>query len=288
MRFVAFEKAGAPALAVRRGEDLIDLTVAAPNLPRGLAALLGGGDDALAAAKSAADGAGADALVTGEISYLPPIVDPEKIFCIGLNYRDHIEENKLNPPERPVVFSRFTSSIVGHEKPLWVPKVSEQLDFEAELAIVIGKPAKHVSVDDALDYVGGYAVMNEGSVRDWQIRGPQWLLGKSMDASGGLGPDFVTVDELPRDGSGLHIETRLNGEVMQDSSTSELYFNVAQIISEISNAITLMPGDYIASGTPGGVGFFRKPPIWMKAGDVCEIEIEGIGTLRNPVINEPG
>jgi 2-keto-4-pentenoate hydratase/2-oxohepta-3-ene-1,7-dioic acid hydratase in catechol pathway len=287
MRFVAFEKASRPALAVKRGDDLIDLSVAAPKLPTTLAALLSGGDDALSAAQSAMDGAGAGAVVSGEVSYLPPIVDPSKILCIGLNYRDHIAENKLSPPERPVVFARFTNSIVGHGQALQVPRVSEQLDFEAELTAVIGKRAKHVSVEDALDYVAGYTIMNEGSVRDWQLRNPQWLMGKSQDAAGSLGPQFVTADELPPAAAGLHIETRLNGNVMQDSDTSQLYFSIAEIIAEITQAITLMPGDYIATGTPGGVGFFRNPPVWMKEGDVCEIEIEGLGTLRNPIVNEP-
>ena len=166
------------------------------------------------------------------------------------------------------------------------PKVSEQLDFEAELTVVIGKPAKHVTLETALDCIAGYTVMNEGSVRDWQTRNVQWLMGKSMDAAGALGPQFVTADELPSGGAGLHIGTKLNGKVMQDSNTNELYFDVATIITEISRAMTLMPGDIIATGTPAGVGFFRKPPVWMKAGDVCEVEVEGIGVLRNQVENE--
>ncbi len=286
MHFVAFEKSGASALGVRRGDDIIDLSIAGPGLPHDLSALLAGGEAALGEAHKAAESAGADAIVTGEISYLPPIVNPSKILCIGLNYRDHIEENRMTPPERPVVFSRFTNSIVGHNKPLLRPRVSEQLDFEAELVAVIGKPAKHVTVATALDYVAGYTIMNEGSVRDYQTRGPQWLMGKSMDAAGSLGSDFVTADELPPGGTGLKIQTRLNGKVMQDSDTGQLYFDVATIIAEITQAMTLMPGDYIATGTPAGVGFFRKPPIWMKAGDLCEIEIEGIGSLSNPIENE--
>ena len=286
MRFVAFEKTGAPALGLKRGDDLIDLAVAAPQLPATLAALLAGGDEALAAAGKAAESAGAEAVVAGDISYLPPIVDAQKIICIGLNYRDHIAENKLSPPERPVIFARYANSIVGHEKPLLRPRISEQLDFEAELTVVIGRPAKHVTVETALDYVAGYTIMNEGSVRDWQTRNLQWLVGKSQDAAGSLGPEFVTADELPSGGGGLHIETRLNGEIMQDSNTDQLYFDVPEIISEISQAMTLLPGDYIATGTPAGVGFFRTPPIWMKEGDRCEIEIEGIGTLANPIRNE--
>ena len=286
MRFVAFEKSGTPALAVKRGDDLIDLSVVAPKLPATLAALLAGGAPALSAAQEAVKNAGGEAVLGADISYLPPIVDPSKILCIGLNYRDHIEENKLDPPERPVVFSRFTNSVVGHEKPLLRPKASNQLDYEVELAAVIGKPAKHVAAADALEYIAGYTVMNEGSVRDWQYHSPQWLLGKTMDASGSLGPEFVTADELPPGGSGLHIETRLNGEVMQDSNTSQLYFDVGAIIEEISQAVTLMPGDYIATGTPAGIGLFRDPQVFMKHGDVCEVEIEGIGTLRNPIADE--
>lgn len=286
MRLVSFEKSGQPAIAVRRGDDLIDLSVVAPDLPTDMNAFLAQGDKAMQAAQKAADGAKDDAVVSGKVTYLPPVPKPGKIFCIGLNYKDHAEENKVDIPDVPVVFARFAESVVGHEQPILKPRVSDQLDYEAELAVVIGKPCRYVSKDKALDYVAGYAVMNEGSVRDYQLRTSQWMMGKTFDKSGAMGPDLVTPDELPEGADGLKIQTRLNGKVMQDSSTAQMAFKCAELIASISETVTLQPGDYIATGTPGGIGLFQDPQIFLKEGDEVEVEIEKIGVLRNAVKNE--
>lgn len=220
------------------------------------------------------------------ISYLPPLTAPSKIICVGINYWDHAQENKLETPAHPTFFARFTSSLIGHQQPILRPMVSEQLDYEGELAVIIGKPGKHIVKERALEHVAGYSIFNDASVRDYQSRGRQWTLGKNFDATGPFGPDFVTADELPAGGKGLRLTTRLNGASVQSSNTDKLIFDVATLIASLSEAMTLETGDVIVTGTPGGIGFFRDPKLFMKQGDICEIEIEGIGTLRNPIENE--
>jgi len=212
-----------------------------------------------------------------------PVSNTARIICIGLNYSDHAAELGEPDPEYPALFVRFLSSFTGHEQVLSYPAGSSQFDFEGELAVVIGKKARSVSAAHALEYVFGYTIANDGSARDFQFRSQQWISGKIFDKSGGLGPSIVSADAVPPGAVGLKIETRLNGETIQSSNTNQLIFPVADLVSEISQIMTLLPGDLILTGTPAGVGISRTPQIFMQPGDICEVEIEGIGVLRNTV-----
>lgn len=216
------------------------------------------------------------------LDLLPPL-QPSKILCVGLNYADHAAESAMEVPAHPTIFSRFASSLVGTGAPILLPRVSQALDYEAELAVVIGKGGRYIDRADALDHVAGYSCFNDASIRDYQLRTTQWTLGKNFDGTGPFGPWLVTADALPAGAAGLDIQARLNGVVVQHSSTGQLIFDVATLIATISEAMTLVPGDIIATGTPAGVGNARDPKLFMKHGDVCEIEIEGIGILSNPV-----
>ncbi len=220
------------------------------------------------------------------LTCLPPLTEAGKILCVGLNYKAHVEESGMKMPDYPTVFARFNTGLVAHGAPLVKPRSSDQFDYESELAVVIGKTARHVPVEQALDHVAGYSIFNDGSIRDVQLRTPQWTVGKNFDGTGGFGPDFVTADELPAGCKGLRMVGRFNGEVVQDTDLSDMVFDVATLISLLSDAMTLEPGDVIITGTPSGVGLSFTPPKLMKEGDVFEVEIEGIGTLRNPVVNE--
>ena len=239
-------------------------------------------------AKSAAEAATGDAVMSGEgLVYHPTIWNPGKIICVGLNYAAHAAEAQSDTStvqEYPSLFLRVATTLVGHEQPLVVPKASSDLDYEAEMVAVVGKAGHCISKADALDYIAGYSVFNEGSVRDYQFKSSQWTSGKNFDASGGFGPDFVTADEVPPGGKGLRIQTRLNGETMQDANTETMIFDVPTLIEIITEVMTLLPGDVIVTGTPEGVGFARTPPVWMTPGDTCEIDLEGVGVLRNSII----
>jgi 2-keto-4-pentenoate hydratase/2-oxohepta-3-ene-1,7-dioic acid hydratase in catechol pathway len=287
MRILAFDKSGNPTLGVRRGDEIVDLSVAASDLPGDLPALLASGDDAMASVKAAVDGASGDAVRSAEgLTYHPTIWNPGKIICVGLNYAAHAAEAQSDTStvqEYPSLFLRVTTTLVGHEQSLVVPKASSNLDYEAEMVAVIGKSGSGVSKANALKYVAGYSIFNEGSVRDYQFKSSQWTSGKNFDATGGFGPDFVTADEVPAGGEGLRIQTRLNGETMQDANTATMIFDVPTLIEIITEVMTLHPGDIIVTGTPEGVGFARTPPVWMKPGDVCEIDLEGVGVLRNTI-----
>jgi acylpyruvate hydrolase len=225
-------------------------------------------------------------IALADIDVLPPIVRPGKILCIGLNYAAHSQESGFETPTYPAVFARFANSLIGDGDPIVRPNVSDLLDYECELAVVIGKGGRHISEEHALDHVAGYSLFNDGSVRDFQIKSQQWTMGKSFDGTGAFGPELVTRDELPPGCAGLRIRTLLNDEVMQEANISELIFDVAELVATLSEAMTLDPGDVIVTGTPDGVGALRKPQVWMKPGDVCTIEIEQIGTLTNPVVQE--
>lgn len=220
-----------------------------------------------------------------EIQFSPPIVSADKILCVGVNYRPHIEEMGREIPDRPVVFVRFSASLVGHRQPIIRPKVSEQFDFEGELAVIIGKHARHVSRDRALDHVAGYCCFMDGSVRDWQRHTPQFTPGKNFHQSGAIGPYLVTADEIP-DPSVLQLTTFVNGVAMQHGRVSELVFDIPALIEYCSTFTELLPGDVIATGTPGGVGAARTPPVWLRADDMVEVEIPGVGRLRSPVRDE--
>jgi acylpyruvate hydrolase len=222
-------------------------------------------------------------LALSEVALLPPVSRPGKIVCIGLNYVDHAKEGGNPIPEYPAVFLRAATSLVGPGQPILRPPVSAKLDYEAELAVVIGRPALRVREADALAHVAGYACFNDGSLRDYQRRSTQWTMGKNFDATGAFGPELVTPEELPEGAHGLRIATRLNGRTLQDGNTRDMIFGVARTIAILSEVMTLEPGDVIITGTPAGVGYPRQPPVFLQPGDTCEIEIEGIGVLSNPV-----
>jgi 2-keto-4-pentenoate hydratase/2-oxohepta-3-ene-1,7-dioic acid hydratase in catechol pathway len=220
------------------------------------------------------------------VKLLAPVGRPGKVVAIGRNYREHADEEGVDAPTAPLVFAKWPSSIVGPDAEIrWDPELTAQVDYEAELAVVIGRTARGVSVEDALDHVLGYTCLDDVSARDLQFGDGQWTRGKSLDTFCPMGPALVTADEVP-DPQALAIECRVNGTVLQRSTTAAMYFGVAQIISHCSMAFTLEPGDVIATGTPGGVGIFRDPPILLGDGDVVEVEIERIGTLRNTCRHE--
>jgi 2-keto-4-pentenoate hydratase/2-oxohepta-3-ene-1,7-dioic acid hydratase in catechol pathway len=287
MRLLAFDKDGAPAIAVRRGDEIVDLSVADPDLPGTVPALLALGDEAMERiAAAVVDPPAGAVLPAAGIRYHPAVWDAPRYLCCGLNYLEHVKEGGREAPEHPSFFTRCPQSFVGHDQPIVRPWISEKFDYEGELVAVIGKPGRHIAMEDALDHVAFYTVMNDGSIRDYQRMGTQWTLGKNFDISGSLGPDLVTPNELPPGASGLRLVTRVNGQVVQNDTTDTMMFPVADLVRRLSQAMTLLPGDVIATGTPSGVGYARKPQLFMKAGDVCEVEIEGVGRLRNPVIDE--
>ncbi|MEE4194613.1 MAG: fumarylacetoacetate hydrolase family protein [Anaerolineae bacterium] len=218
-----------------------------------------------------------------QITILPPIQHPGKILCVGLNYRDHVLEGGRKIPEFPTIFQKANSSIIGHQHPIQLPAASSKVDLEAELAVVIGKKARNVTAKHAYEHVGGYTILNDVSERDYQNRTSQWTMGKSCDTFCPIGPVLVTKEDIP-DPQSLEIKSTLNGITMQKSNTKHLIFTIPFLIEYISAVMTLEPGDIIATGTPGGVGVFRKPPIFLKPDDIVEITIEGIGTLSNPVV----
>lgn len=236
------------------------------------------------AARSHLDEQGA-LLSRGDVLLLAPVPRPGKLICIGLNYRDHAEESGMDIPESPVVFSKFATSVVGPNGPVVLPLESQEVDYEAELAVVIGRRAVQVAKDDAYDYVLGYTNLNDVSARDFQFADGQWQRGKSCDTFAPMGTYIATTDEIP-DPQSLSIKLRLNGKTMQDSSTDQLIFGVPDLVSFLSQTITLEPGDVIATGTPPGVGFARKPPVYIQDGDRMEVEIDGLGILENPVTGQ--
>lgn len=277
--------AGTTLAGVTLDDQFVDLLAVDPKLPGTLHELLASPDGLAAAANALATGMRKGPFVTGR--WLPPIASPGKILCIGLNYRDHAAETNSPIPTEPIVFSKFSTAIVGPEDPVVLPTVAHEVDYEAEMVIVIGKPGKNIPKATAFQHVAGYVVGNDVSARDWQKGRPggQWLLGKTPDTFAPIGPWMVTADEVgdPHD---LRIQLRLNGQTLQDSRTKELIFGVDHLVAHISQLVTLHPGDLIFTGTPPGVGAARKPPVFLKSGDVMEVEIEHLGILRNPVVAE--
>jgi 2-keto-4-pentenoate hydratase/2-oxohepta-3-ene-1,7-dioic acid hydratase in catechol pathway len=286
MRWVTVASERGPrACGVVNGE-YVDVQAADPDLPATVGGLLELGLErqrrawsTLAAGKTRYDPA--------KVRLLAPVPDPRKIICIGLNYRDHAAESGVPAPSEPVLFSKYPTALIGHEQPIVLPRVSHEVDFEAELVVVIGQGGRHIPRERALDHVGGYAVGHDVSARDWQLNKPgkQWMAGKTFDTFAPVGPMLVTPDEVP-DPHALRIRLRLNGQTMQDSNTSQLIFRVDELIAYLSQVFTLEPGDLIFTGTPPGVGMARKPPVWLKPGDSAEVEIEGLGVLKNPVVAE--
>jgi acylpyruvate hydrolase len=290
MKIVGFEANNGVRLGVVEGDNVIDLQTVDAAVPGDLGEFLRGSNGDLKPLAELAKKAPASARrpLVG-LKYALPVARPGKIICLGLNYLDHVKEGpqRDNIPKFQSIFFRMSTSMVPHLQPIMRPRVSIQLDYEAEMVAIVGKRAKHLTMDNAVDCIAGYSCANEGSVREYQRHTTQWGMGKNFDRTGGFGPWMVSADELPRGGKGLNIMSRLNGMTMQSSNTSSLMFPVAESLVYLTEGMTLEPGDIILTGTPSGVGHARKPePVWMKQGDVCEIEVEGIGVLRNSIEDE--
>lgn len=287
MRFSFHDKQGAIGVAVQRDQAWFNLADLELGFPCGADDVARFDAPQRAAIAGKLQGSAATPLDFDSLLLLPPISPHARIFCVGLNYADHAEESAMAKPEFPVVFLRTYDSFVGHGQPLALPARSSAFDYEGEMVAVLGKGGRYISEENARGCVAGYSVANEGSVRDYQLkRGPQWTMGKNFSRSGGMGPCLVTADELPALGLGLAISTRLNGETVQSSNTRHLIFDVAKVIAYLSEAFVLKAGDVIVTGTPAGVGAARTPPLFMKEGDVAEVEVEGIGIVRNVVQRE--
>ncbi len=278
MRLAKVSKGGRIGVAVHL--DGVIKAVFGDDAVTDLDALIASGAGLQAAADAAARG---ESVADADLVFLPPLMKAPKIICLGLNYKDHAAEGGFQVPEFPTIFGRFNSSLIGHGAPIIKPAVSDQLDYEGELVAVIGKGGKDIAEAEALDHVAAYSVFNDGSVRDYQLKTPQWTVGKNFDDTGAFGPWLVTPDELPAGAVGLKIETRLNGQTVQSASTSDMVFGVAETIALMSTFMTLEAGDVLVMGTPSGIGLARKPPLFMKDGDVCEVEIERVGLLVNPI-----
>ncbi|TCK28059.1 2-keto-4-pentenoate hydratase/2-oxohepta-3-ene-1,7-dioic acid hydratase in catechol pathway [Ancylobacter aquaticus] len=286
MHLVTYRTAAGSSVGVLDADSVIAVRDLVPGAPDDMISVIEAGDALLAQLAGALKGASASArtpLATAEL--LCPIPQPGKVICLGLNYALHAKEGGNAVPDYPAFFIRTNSSLVAPNAPVLRPKVSDKLDYECELTIVIGKRGHDIPEAEALSYVYGYTILNDVSVRDYQRKTTQWSAGKNFDGTGPLGPVIATADSLPAGADGLGIRTRLNGEVMQDSVTSDMVFKTARTVALMSEIMTLNPGDVIATGTPSGVGYARKPPVFMKHGDVVEIEIDGIGILRNPVVD---
>jgi acylpyruvate hydrolase len=280
LRIVHFEKAGVPGIAADSGAGWHGLTKHESGFPGTLPELIAQGADLL---RTGMDILSAPSIDLDSVRILPPVPKPPKILCVGLNYNDHLEESGLKKPDYPEIFARFATSLIAHNEPIRLPRESSALDYEAELAVVIGRGGRRIGHDKALDHVAGYSLFNDSTIRDFQLRTPQWTMGKNFDGTGAFGPWLVTPDAVPPGASGLRIQGRLNGRVMQDARTDQLIFSVSTLIEMISVAMSLEPGDVIITGTPGGVGAARKPPVFMQAGDVFDVEIADIGVLSNPI-----
>jgi 2-keto-4-pentenoate hydratase/2-oxohepta-3-ene-1,7-dioic acid hydratase in catechol pathway len=275
---------GSRAAAVD-GHSYIDLHATDASLPAAMRELLGGGPEALKKALETTRRADAVRIDPAKVKLSAPIPDPPKIVCLGLNYRDHAIESGATIPKEPILFSKYATALISDGDAIVLPPVSREVDFEAELVIVVGRRGRNIKPQEAMSFVAGYTIGHDVSARDWQLKkeGKQWMIGKTFDTFAPVGPVMVTPDELT-DPHHLSIRLRLNGQMMQDSNTSLMIFDVPSILAYISQVFTLETGDLIFTGTPPGVGFARKPPVFLKAGDVVEVEIEGIGVLRNPVV----
>jgi 2-keto-4-pentenoate hydratase/2-oxohepta-3-ene-1,7-dioic acid hydratase in catechol pathway len=285
MRLATIQTPAGPGPAVLAGKFLVDVHATEPSLPATLRGLLAAGSAAMQRVAHLARREASVRYPIDSVQFLPTIPDPDKIVCIGLNYRDHAEETGAPIPRDPVLFSKFSTALIGPGQPIVLPPVSEKVDYEAELVVVIGKKGRFIPREKAMEHVAGYAVGHDVSARDWQLEkdGKQWLAGKTFDTFAPLGPYLVTADEVP-DPHALGIRLRLNGQTMQDSNTKQMIFRTDELISYVSQVVTLLPGDLIYTGTPPGVGIAREPKVWLKGGDVVEVEIDGLGVLSNPVV----
>jgi 2-keto-4-pentenoate hydratase/2-oxohepta-3-ene-1,7-dioic acid hydratase in catechol pathway len=285
MRLATIQTPHGPRAAVLHGLYYVDLHATDPRLPTSLRRLLELGADGLELAQQAARHPGAVKYDASVVSFLPPITDPRKIVCIGLNYRDHAAESGAPIPKDPVLFSKYATALIGHDAPIVLPSVSSEVDYEAELVVVVGRPGRHLTPEQAKLHIAGYTIGHDVSARDWQLKkdGKQWMVGKTFDSFAPCGPVLVTADDMP-DPHNLGISLRLNGQTMQESNTRQMIFPVWDVVSYLSQVFTIEPGDLVYTGTPPGVGFVRKPPAFLKPGDVCEVAIDGLGVLRNPVV----
>ena len=284
MKLVSLQSADGPAVGLLTDDGVVDLAQAAPHLPSTMKGLLEEyGTDLTSAVRTKRDVA---PVPLDEVTLLPLVADAGKIICIGRNYAAHAREGGAEPLDYPDIFMRVPTSLTAHNQPIIRPKCSETLDYEAELVFIIGREVRHATEENALDYIAGYSMFNEGSVRNYQRKATQWTPGKNFDKTGAFGPALVTPDELPEAMHGVRIQTRLNGETMQDANTSDLIFPVRRLVAILSEIMTLEPGDVVVTGTPEGVGHARRPPVWMKAGDKVEVEIDGLGILKNTVEDE--
>jgi 2-keto-4-pentenoate hydratase/2-oxohepta-3-ene-1,7-dioic acid hydratase in catechol pathway len=294
MRVFSFEKNGKSAIGVvvePERTQYIDLVSINTALPADMTDLMSFPDwqTTISVGLKSVLASSASASVIKQMSsvkYLPVVPRPPKVICLGLNYADHAKEGGNAPPEYPSFFMRSAISQVAHQQNIVRPKASHKLDFEAELAVIIGTKARHLTPSNALNCIAGYSCYNDGSIRDYQRKTNQWTIGKNFDATGGFGPWLVTADEVPAGAAGLRIQSRLNGKVMQDANTKDFLFDIVKSLCIITECITLEPGDVIITGTPAGVGYARTPPVWMVPGDVCEIDIEGVGVLSNSIADE--
>ena len=290
MKVVGFEFNNHLRLGMVEGDNVVDLQEADPKSPTELGEVLRQTNGGLSSLAYLAKRAPASAhRPLSAVKYTLPVMAPGKIICLGLNYLDHVKEGpqRDNIPKFPSIFFRVLTSFVPHLTPLVRPRESIQLDYEAEMVAVVGKRAKHLTMDNALDCIVGYICANEGSVREFQRHTTQWGMGKNFDRTGSIGPWMVSADEVPKGGKGLKIMSRLNGKTMQSDNTDNMMFRLDETLVYLTKGMTLDPGDIILTGTPSGVGHARKPdPVWMKAGDVVEVEVEGIGILRNPIEDE--
>jgi len=285
MKLCTFHHENATRIGVVTDDGVADLSAAAPELPREMSALLAAGADALRLAESAASNA-KSRLALGSLRLAPPILRPPKLLAIGLNYADHVAEAGLEPPKLPTVFNKQSTCVTGPHDPVWLPRISSALDYEGELGFVIGRRCRHVPREHAHEVIAGYLVVNDVSIRDWQLRVPTWTMGKSYDTHGPIGPWITTADEVG-DPHGLRLRTWVNGELRQDSNTKNLIFDCYAIVEHLSDGFTLEPGDLVATGTPSGVGIASKPPKLLAAGDRVRVEIEGLGMIENEIVPEP-
>lgn len=284
MQFITFQRrAGYPEVGALVDGEVIGLRQAGFD---DLISVIAGGSDTMDQVIRWVDGPpGGERLDLANVMHLPPVLKPPKIICIGLNYRDHAEESKLPIPDVPTVFAKFPTALTGPGHPIVLPKNSTKPDYEAEFAVVIGKGGRHIPESRWREHVFGYTILNDVSARDFQMATSQWMIGKTFDTFAPLGPAVVSADEI-EDPHNLRISLELSGETMQDSNTSNMIFKVPQLIAYLSSVFTLQPGDIIATGTPAGVGFARKPPRWLMPGDEVTVRIDGLGELRNPVVAE--
>jgi 2-keto-4-pentenoate hydratase/2-oxohepta-3-ene-1,7-dioic acid hydratase in catechol pathway len=284
MKLATFTHDGRTRIGIVDGDDVVDLSRAAPDLPREMVAFLEAGRAALLGAQASLSAG--PRIPLADVRLEAPIARPPKFLAVGLNYADHVAESGLSAPAHPTIFNKQSTCVAGPHDPIHLPRASHVLDYEGELGFVVGRRCRHVSRDDAADVIAGYLVVDDVSVRDWQLRTPTWTMGKSFDTHGPIGPWIVTPDELP-DPHQLRLRTWVNGELRQESNTKELIFDCFALVEHFSTAFTLEPGDIVATGTPAGVGISMKPPRLLVAGDVVRIEIEGIGAIENPIVAEP-